>query len=171
VGIWSSKATIRSIHPLRTLCLKWLEIGGWGLLKGECLSSPTNQERRGCDVTVGSEPLELGESWGSSCLACCYGSPASQAGRSWRKVPLSSVEDFSVKCGLGKRGQAEQEHMGDLSPLDWGNPFWTASQSFYVPRFGMSTSLCATWGWFSLCRTGRLGPHYDTHAALISGTH
>jgi hypothetical protein len=28
VGIWSSKATIRSIHPLRTLCLKWLEIGG-----------------------------------------------------------------------------------------------------------------------------------------------
>jgi hypothetical protein len=47
----------------------------------------------------------FGESWGSSCLACCYGSPASHAGRSWRKVPLSCVEDFSVKWGLGKWGK------------------------------------------------------------------
>jgi hypothetical protein len=52
-------------------------------------------------VSVGSAPLKLGESWGSSCKACCYGSLARQAGRSRRKVPLSYVDDFSVKCGLG----------------------------------------------------------------------
>jgi hypothetical protein len=46
----------------------------------------------------------IGESCGSSCLDCCYGSPASQAGRSWRKVPLICLEVFSVKCGLGKWG-------------------------------------------------------------------
>jgi hypothetical protein len=54
---------------------------------------------------VGSLLVEFGGSWGSSCLVCCYGSPASQAGRRWRKVPPSCVEDFSVKWGLGKRSR------------------------------------------------------------------
>jgi hypothetical protein len=42
--------------------------------------SPTNQKRLGCDVTVGSQPLELREFHGSSYLACCHGSPGSKAG-------------------------------------------------------------------------------------------
>jgi hypothetical protein len=53
----------------------------------------------------GLTDLEVGESWGSSCLACCYGTPASQAGRSWRKVPLICVEVSSVKWDLGKCGE------------------------------------------------------------------
>jgi hypothetical protein len=40
---------------------------------------------------VSSLPLELEESWHSSCLDCCYGSPATQTGRRWRNVPLSCV--------------------------------------------------------------------------------
>jgi hypothetical protein len=90
--------------------------GGWrgGAFDG-LLSSPTNQERHGGGVTVDSLSLELGESWGSFCLAFCYGSPASQAGKSWRKVPLSCLEDFLVRWGLEKRSRNIRNYMGDLS--------------------------------------------------------
>jgi hypothetical protein len=71
----------------------------------------TNKERVGFDVTVGSMPLELGQSRGSSCLAFCYGSPASQARGSSRKVPLFCVEEV----GPMEKGQVKQEHMCDLS--------------------------------------------------------
>jgi hypothetical protein len=37
-----------------------------------------------------------------------YGSPVSQTGRSWREVPLSCVEDFSVKWALGKHGRSRR---------------------------------------------------------------
>jgi hypothetical protein len=70
--------------------------------------------------SVGSALLKHGESWGSSWKTCCYGSKASQAGRSMRKVPLSYVEDFSFKWGLwngagtaGAQGWQEHGRIGD----------------------------------------------------------
>jgi hypothetical protein len=135
------------------------------------LSSPANQEGLGGDVTVGSLPLELGESWGSSCLACCYGSPASQAGKRWRKVPLSCVEDFSVKWGLGKWSRDISSAWVTWGHQDWGIRFFTESLSYHAPQFGESTVLCALWAWISPSRTGRHGSHCGTQAALITGAH
>jgi hypothetical protein len=40
---------------------QWLDPGGGGALR-EYLHTLTNQERLGCEVTVGSLPLELEES-------------------------------------------------------------------------------------------------------------
>jgi hypothetical protein len=39
--------------------------------------------------------------WRSSCLACCYGSLDSKAGRTWRQQWLSCGEDISVNCASG----------------------------------------------------------------------
>jgi hypothetical protein len=99
-------------------------------------------------VAMAAQPAKQEEAEGTcSCLV-------------WKTSQLSGA--------LGKKGQAEQEHMGDLSPSDWGNPFFMASQNLHVPQFGMSTGLCATWGLFSLCRRGHHACHCDTLAALIS---
>jgi hypothetical protein len=108
---------------------------------------------------------------GSSCLACCYISSASQEkeAEGWCPCPVRKTSQWSVAQGNG--GQAEQEHIGDLRRSGWGNQFFTAVQIIRVSRFSMSTGLCATWGWISLCRIGRRGSHCDTTTALISGSH
>jgi hypothetical protein len=59
-GTWRRKVIFRS-DLARKLPHKWLETGGGGAIR-ECLHSQTNQERLGCDVTVSSLLLELGES-------------------------------------------------------------------------------------------------------------
>jgi hypothetical protein len=81
----------------------------------------------GGDVTVGSAPLYVREYWGSSCLACCYGCPASQAGISWRKVAWSCVEDFSVMLGLGKWGRYSRSTWVTWGQHYWGIPFFNAN--------------------------------------------
>jgi hypothetical protein len=148
----------RAINPLITRSwqetgIKWLAPAGVGPQR-ECLCSPANQERLVADVTVGSPPMDLWESWGSSCLACCYGSPVSQAGRSRSKVPLSCVEDFSVKWSLGKWGWDSRSTWVTWARQDWGIPFFTAILSLHAPWFRVSSGLCALWAWISLSTTG-----------------
>jgi hypothetical protein len=99
------------------------------------LSSPANQEGLGGDVTVGSLPLELGKSWGSACLAWLLWQPSLPAGRSWRKVPLTCVEDFSVKCALGKWSRDIGSTWVTGAHQEWGFPFFTARQSYHATRF------------------------------------
>jgi hypothetical protein len=135
------------------------------------LHSLTNQKRLGCDVTVGSLPLELGESRGSSCLACCCGSPGCKAARNWRKLPLSCVEDFSVKCVLGTQGRCSRSTWVTSTHQNWRIPFFTGSLSYHAPLCGESTSLCAMRAWSTPSRTGCPGPHCGTQAALISASH
>jgi hypothetical protein len=143
---------------------------GWSL-RGSAYTVWPVRKRLGGDVTVGSLPLELGESWGSSCLACCYGSPASQAERSWRKVPLSCVEDFSVKWVLGKQSRDSRSTWVTWPHQDWGILFFTASLSYHAPWFGKSTGLCALWSWIPPSRTSCPGFHCGTQAEVISGAH
>jgi hypothetical protein len=112
-------------------------------LQWECLSVLTFQEQHGCDVTVGWPPLELGESWGTSCLVCCYGSPASHAGRSWRMVPLSCLKDFSFNCGIGRQGSYGCSIGVTWAHQDWGIPFFMANLSYHAPRILLSTGLSA----------------------------
>jgi hypothetical protein len=103
--------------------------------------------RHCCDVTVGSLPLELGEFHGSSCLACCYGSPGSKAGRTWGKVPWSCVEDFSVKLGLGKRHRYSMSTWVTWAHQDWRIPFFMAYLRGGAPHSGAVP--LHTWTWIS----------------------
>jgi hypothetical protein len=57
---WRRNVILRS-DLARKLPHKWLDPGGGGALR-EYLHTLTNQERLGCEVTVGSLPLELEES-------------------------------------------------------------------------------------------------------------
>jgi hypothetical protein len=106
---WEFFGTGQKCHPTWTLNKLTWEVGGekqssdqkvlpgnyhrsgWNTERAGsqrvCLHNLTNQERLGCDITMGSLPLELGESWGSFCLSCFYDNMASQAGRTWRKYP------------------------------------------------------------------------------------
>jgi hypothetical protein len=143
---------------------------GWSL-RGSAYTVWPVRKRLGGDVTVGSRTVELGESWGSCCLARCYGSPASQAERSWRKVPLSFLEDFSLKWGLGKWGRLSRTTWVTWAHLDWGIPFFTASLSYHAPRFLVSTGLYTIWAWISPSRTGHPGPRCGTQDTLISASY
>jgi hypothetical protein len=134
----------------------------------ECLRGLTNEQRLGCDDTVGSPPLELGESWGSSYLVCFYGHPASQARRSWRKVPLPCVGSY---VGPREMGQLDLEHMVTWAHQDWGIPFFMASLCYQATQILVSTGICAILAWNSPSRTVHCGPHCGEQAALISASH
>jgi hypothetical protein len=118
---------------------------------------------------VGSIPL--GESKRSSCLDCCYGSPGWKAAISWRKLPLSYVEHFSVKWGLGTWGRCSRSTWVTWAHQDWGISYFIASLSYHAPRFGESTGLFAMCAWISPSRTGHPGPHSGTQSTLISASH
>jgi hypothetical protein len=80
-----------------------------------------------------------------SCLSCCYGSSASQAGTSWRKLSLSCVEDFSFNWTLRSQGRCHRSIQVTWAHQDWGIPFFTASLSYNAPRILVSTVLFAIW--------------------------
>jgi hypothetical protein len=54
--------------------------------------------------------------------------PSQLRGRTWRKVPLSCVEDFSVKLDLGKWGR-----WVTFPHQDWGIPFFTCYPKLPCP--------------------------------------
>jgi hypothetical protein len=119
---------------------------------------------------VGSPPLELGDYQGSSCLACCYGSPCSQEERSCRKVPMFCVEDFSNYVRPRETGQVDLQYMGDLSTSWLGNSILQSYPNLPCRWILVSTGLCAIWTWNS-SRTGLPGPHCGAQDALISASH
>jgi hypothetical protein len=69
--------------------------------QNECLKSAANWKSFCCDFTVGLPPLEHGESWGRSCLACCYGSTGSTAVRTCRKLPQSWERTSQLNVAKG----------------------------------------------------------------------
>jgi hypothetical protein len=78
-------------------------------------------------------------------------------------VPLSCVEDFSVKWSLGKWGRYIRSTCVTLAHQ--------ANLSYHAPRFGMSTRLCVLWAWILSSITGCPGSHCGTQVALILGAH
>ena len=74
------------------------------MLKKESLSSPTNQERRGCDVTVGSEPLNLESPEAGLCPVAMAAQPAKQEEAEGRcPCLLWKTSQLSVACENGGR--------------------------------------------------------------------
>jgi hypothetical protein len=120
---WRRKVIFRSEDLSKKWPQEWLELAGsWALEGVLTLSDKSGKTWLWCHS--GLTTLELGKSWGTSCLACCYAILASQARRTLRKVPLSCVEDFSVKWGLGTWGRYSRSTWVTLAPEAWGIPFF-----------------------------------------------